>query len=703
MLTFWLPWRASIAGLAAAAICLLALGYWISPDSPAWGTPETIVNRIVAALAIILTAIIADRHRASINAVQRSEATLQEAQSITHLGHFERVVGNREIACSAECVRIFGLGEEARTLSEQELLLTVHPDDRKRFAQQLADGLPAPKTVENDFRIVRPDGESRIVACTMRSSRERQGDARRLVGTVLDVTELRRTDAALAEREARLRSILDTVPEALITIDEFGVVESFSKSSETLFGYRADEVIGKNVSMLMPNPYRDEHDGYMERYRRTGERRIIGIGRIVTGQRKDGGTFPMELAVGEVNTPNLRLFTGFVRDLTTNQRLEQELRQSQKMEAVGQLTGGIAHDFNNLLTVIIGNLEMLEGKLDGSEPQRTLLNEAMETAQLGAQLTERLLAFGRRQPLVPRVVDVGTMINDLSGLFRRTLGETIQVRTKVADHILKTQVDPSQLQNALLNLAINARDAMPNGGTLTFEVANAELDMDYARSHSEVRAGRYVSITVTDTGGGMSREVQERAFEPFFTTKPVGSGTGLGLSMVYGFVKQSGGHVQLYSEPEHGTSVRLYLPPAPDEPAALEAPSGTSAAAFPGDGETVLVVEDEARLRRITVARLTELGYSVLEAADGPSALRVLEQSSDIDLLFTDMVMPGGMSGMELAREVHKRLPAARILLTTGYAEPESLRQAAGEGTEWLRKPYTAIELARRFRELLQR
>ncbi|MGQ7790907.1 PAS domain S-box protein [Faunimonas sp. B44] len=701
MLSFWLPWRYAIVALAALAVAFVGIGYVISPDSAAWGAVETITNRSVAAVAIVLTAFIADRHRASIRALRRSEATLREAQSLTHLGHFERRVGSPGIACSAECLRIFGLGAEARTVPERELLASIHPDDRDRFARHLMESGGTEEPVEADFRVVCPDGEVRDVVCAIRSSAE-GGVRQRLVGTVLDVTERRRTESALAEREARLRSILDTVPEALITIDEFGIIEDFSKSSEALFGYQAEEVIGKNVMMLMPAPYREEHDGYMERYRRTGERRIIGIGRIVTGQRKGGTTFPMELAVGEANASGRRLFTGFVRDLTSKQKMEQELRQAQKMEAVGQLTGGIAHDFNNLLTVIIGNLEMLEARLEGTEAQRALLAEAMETAQLGAQLTERLLAFGRRQPLVPRVVDVGQMIRDLSGLFRRTLGETIQIQTRIADHLPRTQVDPSQLQNALLNLAINARDAMPTGGTLTFEVAPAELDLDYARSHSEVRPGRYVAVTITDTGAGMSREVQERAFEPFFTTKPVGSGTGLGLSMVYGFVKQSGGHVQLYSEAGHGTSVRIYLPPASEGDQVLEAQPRPVASAYPGRGETVLVVEDEVRLRRVTVARLNELGYAVIEAENGPAAVRLMEQDPKIDIVFTDMVMPGGLSGTDVAREARRIIPDVPILLTTGYAEPESLRNAAIDGADWLRKPYTAGELARKMREMLE-
>jgi PAS domain S-box-containing protein len=512
-----------------------------------------------------------------------------------------------------------------------------------------------------------------------------------------------RTEAQLREQEARLRSIIDTVPESLITIGETGIVESFSRSAEVLFGYAAAEVVGRNVSTLMPEPFRSEHDGYLARYQATGERRIIGIGRVVKAKRKDGTVFPIELSVGEAALPGgKRLFTGFVRDLTARERMEEDLRQAQKMEAVGQLTGGIAHDFNNLLTVILGNLEMLEARLEGDDRQRTLLREAEETARLGAQLTDRLLAFGRRQPLDPRLVDVGRLVADMSVLLQRTLGETVEVRSVIAMEGALSLVDPAQLQNAVLNLALNARDAMPEGGMLTIEVTRTELDADYAQMHSEVRAGRYLVLAVTDTGRGMSAEVRERAFEPFFTTKGVGAGSGLGLSMVYGFVKQSGGQVQLYSEVGHGTTVRLFLPLAGEE-AGREEGQAPALAAFRSRGETILVVEDEARVRRVSVARLLDLGYRVLEAGDGPAALAMLQRHSEIDLLFTDLVMPGGMTGRELAEEAQRRRDGLKVLFTSGYAQPEMVRRGLPPRGAWLKKPYTAAELAAVLREVLDR
>ena len=375
-----------------------------------------------------------------------------------------------------------------------------------------------------------------------------------------DISDLKETQAGLAAREAHLRSILDTVPEAMVVIDEGGTVSSFSAAAEKLFGHTANEVCGRNVKMLMPSPDREAHDTYLSRYLTTGERRIIGYGRVVTGLRKNGTTFPMELAVGEALANGKRIFTGFIRDLTSRNKMEDELRQAQKMEAVGQLTGGIAHDFNNLLTVISGNLEMIENQID-DDKLRELLREAQDATTDGAKLTEQLLAFGRRQPLNPKLTDVGKLIADFSDLLRRTLGETIELRTVVKGASKQALVDASQLQNVLLNLALNARDAMPRGGSLTVEISPAQLDLDYVQMYPEVRTGDYVLVSVTDSGIGMSAEVRARAFEPFFTTKGPGSGTGLELSMVYGFVKQSGGHIQLYSEPGQGTSVRSFCRP----------------------------------------------------------------------------------------------------------------------------------------------
>ena len=523
-----------------------------------------------------------------------------------------------------------------------------------------------------------------------------------VIQTNSDISALKKAEQAVKSREAHLSSILDTVPDAMIVIDQKGIVMSFSKAAEKLFGMVSDQICGKNVSNLMPNPYRDAHDGYIDHYLDTGEKRIIGYGRVVTGRRADGTHFPMELHVGEATANGERIFTGFVRDLTSRVKIEEDLRQAQKMEAVGQLTGGLAHDFNNLLTVISGNLEMIEERLpEGS--LRDMLREAQDAAADGAKLTGQLLAFGRRQPLSPKQVELGGLVMGFSDLLRRTLGENIKLYTVLTGSHFEALVDSSQLQNAILNIALNARDAMPKGGSLTTEVSRVRLDADYAKMYPEVRSGHFVLISMTDTGSGMTDEVKKRAIEPFFTTKDVGSGTGLGLSMVYGFVKQSGGHLQIYSELEHGTTIRIYLPALAEPRSESTLSAQTVEAPLPGGTELVLVVEDDPRVRKVAVTRLKNMGYRVLEADNGRRALDVLAEHPNVALLFSDIVMPGGMTGDEVATEAIRKRPDLRVLFTSGYSEPALASKEFIPGAQWLRKPYTARELAAKIRELLDR
>jgi PAS domain S-box-containing protein len=384
-------------------------------------------------------------------------------------------------------------------------------------------------------------------------------------------------------------------------------------------------------------------------------------------------------------------------------QVEQALRQAQKMETIGQLTGGVAHDFNNLLTVIIGNLETLERQLDGSQLDPVRLRRSTEHALRGARraasLTQSLLAFARRQPLDPRPVDSNRLVAGMSDLLRRTLGETIQVETVLAAGLWPTHADPNQLESAILNLAVNGRDAMAAGGRLTIETANAHFDDAYAARQEEVTPGQYILIAVTDTGIGMTREVAAQAFEPFFTTKDIGHGTGLGLSQVYGFVRQSGGHVRIYSEPGHGTTVKIYLPRLLAE-AAAEPPRPIATAA--GPASTILLVEDDEDVRAHSAEILAELGYRVLEAANGRAALALLERHGEIGLLFTDIGLPGGMNGRQLADEARRRRPDLPVLLATGYASSALLPTAGLDpGVPLITKPFGFATLAARLQALL--
>jgi PAS domain S-box-containing protein len=595
------------------------------------------------------------------------------------------------------CERLYGWAkQEAVGRIVHDLLVTQYPEPREAILDEVSRN----GSWQGELEHRRKDGSAISIASLWVAQRSDDGAVLTVLQTNNDISGLRRAQTELAAREAHLRSILDTVPEAMIVIDEGGLITSFSAAAGQLFGYAEAEVIDRNVKMLMPPPYREEHDGYLGHYLKTGEARIIGYGRVVTGLRKDGATFAMELAVGEARARGQRIFTGFIRDLTSRQKMEEELRQAQKMEAVGQLTGGIAHDFNNLLTVIAGNLEMLDASVDRAD-QHELVKEAQDAAEDGAKLTAQLLAFGRRQPLNPKLAEVGQIISNFSDLLRRTLGEAIELRMIVTGPSNRAVVDASQLQNALLNLVINSRDAMPRGGRLTIEISQTRLDADYAQMYPEVRTGRYVLIAITDTGAGMPEEVRQRAFDPFFTTKPAGAGSGLGLSMVYGFVKQSGGNIQIYSELGRGTSVRIFLPFAEAErEEEKQMTSGAQLIASPRGSETILVVEDDARVRRVAVARLRGLGYQVIEAENGAAGLTTLSSHREIAMIFTDVVMPGGMSGDELAEAALAARPDVKILFTSGYAEPEIAKQGMGAGA-WLKKPYSATDLAHKIREVL--
>jgi signal transduction histidine kinase len=383
------------------------------------------------------------------------------------------------------------------------------------------------------------------------------------------------------------------------------------------------------------------------------------------------------------------------------QRTEEQLRQSQKMEAIGNLTGGMAHDFNNLLAIVIGNLDILVDRKKDDGDVKELGGEALDAALRGADLTQRLLAFARRQPLQPRPVDLNALIADLTKLLSRTLGENIDIALDLDPELWPAVVDPSQIDSALTNLATNARDVMPEGGSLIVVTGNRRLDEDYAAEHAEVVAGDYAMIEISDTGAGMEPDIARRIFEPFFTTKEQGKGTGLGLSMVYGFIKQSGGHINVYSEPGIGTTFRLYLPRAPA--ATIPGPASPPTQTRKGHGETVLAVEDNASLRRVVVRQLRELGYRVMQADSTPEALKVLEREP-VTLLFTDVVMSGGASGIELAREALERWPALKVLITSGF--PEIKLNGNGHTAipaRLLNKPYRKEDLARAIREAIDR
>ena len=421
--------------------------------------------------------------------------------------------------------------------------------------------MPAPYRDEHDdyLKNYRQTGEQKIIGIGREVVGQRKdgttfpmdlsvGESREdgeivFVGIIHDLTERTRAERALTESAEQLRAVVETAVDGVILIDSQAHILLFNPACEGLFGYSSDEVMGQNVKLLMPSPFHEEHDSYLKNYRDSGERKIIGIGREVVGQRKDGSTFPMDLSVGETLKDGEAVFVGIIHDLSERKRAEEQLVQAQKMESVGQLAGGIAHDFNNLLTVIIGNAESLMERLKPRPDLHQMADSILSAGLRGADLNSHLLAFSRRQVLRPARINCGELIAGMETMLRRTVREDIVIETRIDEDLFPAFADATQLQTAILNLALNARDAMPDGGNLSIIADNIRVDESY---HPEVKPGSYVMIMVNDEGQGMTSEVVEHAFEPFFTTKEVGRGSGLGLSMVYGFVKQSGGHLTIY-------------------------------------------------------------------------------------------------------------------------------------------------------------
>ena len=518
-------------------------------------------------------------------------------------------------------------------------------------------------------------------------------------GTATDVTKEIEADKSLHVEQERIGAIMKNVGEAIITADEMGQIESFNPAAERIFGYGPDEVIGKNLRTLMTGVDQENHDAYLETFLRTGQGKILGVGdREVTGLRKDGSEVFLELSVSDMQLGTRHLFIGTLRDITARKSTEDQLRQAQKMEAVGHLTGGVAHDFNNMLGVILGSLEMFLNKRDGEVEGAFMVERAIAAAEKAAGLTDRLLAFSRKQPLQPLPTDVNALLKDLSGLLDRTLEETIEVRFDFGEGVWPSLVDPHQLETVLVNLAVNARDAMRKGGQLSMETANVTIGEQEAAAKSGIRSGDYVLISVVDTGAGMAPDILEHVFEPFFTTKGVGEGTGLGLSMAYGFVKQSGGHIEIDSVPGEGTCVRLYLPRS--RAAVTVSPPQADAPGKRGGGEKVLVVEDDPDVLDVLVESLLLLGYTTIVATDGDSALSALDNTPEVRLLFTDIVLPGGKSGLDIVRAARERRPDVKILCTSGYpnTDPEEI---AALNVPFIAKPYKPKALAKKIRAVL--
>jgi PAS domain S-box-containing protein len=527
-----------------------------------------------------------------------------------------------------------------------------------------------------------------------------------ILGLMRDITAEKSADRRHERDEAQYRAIIETLVDGVAVIDEHGIVESFNPAAERIFGYEAAEVIGRNVSLLMPEPDRSRHDSCIANYRQTGQAKIIGLGREVMGRRKDGSIFPLDLSIAEWRADHRRYFTGIVRDITTRKATERAaelarvaLLESQKMEAVGRLTGGIAHDFNNILQVIIGNVMLAEQYVGDNDQLRRYHHSIRRAAQRADQLTQQLLAFARKQPLRPETINLSERMHEFVGLLDRTLRGDIRVEAYLPDNLWRILVDASQLELAILNIAVNARDAMAEGGALKVTAHNATYEGLVLEHDDHALSGSYVVLSFSDTGSGIAQEVLPKVFEPFFTTKEVGKGAGLGLSQVYGFVRQSGGTATVDSVLGEGTTVSLYLPAlqAGEQVRATLGRRGVEGA--PSNG-TILVVEDDPDVAELTIQMLERGGYTVQLVDHAAAALSVLRSKQPIDLVFSDIIMPGGSNGVALAEEIGKLRPELPILLASGYTQ--AANDAKAKGFTILRKPYWPGELLNAVEIMLQ-
>ena len=593
------------------------------------------------------------------------------------------------------------------------------PFSRFFTAEDQANGLPqralAAAAREGKFETegwrARKDGTRFWALAVLNAMYDETGDLVGFVNITRDLTEQQLAHRSVLESEQRYRSLIEAVVDyAIFKLDADGKVTSWNPGAERIKGYRAEEIIGQHFRRFYTQE--DRNAGVPERALRTAaqEGKYEAEGRRC---RKDGSTFDAFVVIDAIRNECDKLvgFAKITRDITERveaQRIlratQEQLAMSQKMEAVGQLSGGIAHDFNNLLMIVQGNLETVQRHI--KDIANTNLHRAVKNAIRGAQrataLTSRLLAFSRRQAIDPKPLDVNKFLNNAVDFLQRSLGEQIEVEAVGAGGLWQVEVDANHLETALVNLAVNARGAMPNGGKLTLEAANVFLDEEYVRINPEVSSGQFVVICVSDTGHGMSPEVLSRAFEPFFTTKEIGQGTGLGLSQVYGFVKQSGGHIKIYSEEGQGTTVKIYLRRLAKHATDTEA-EVVDAGGEGEQGEVILVVEDDADLRAYIVDVLRELKYQVLSAANPETALAMLKQHDRINLLLTDVVMPG-RNGRELAEAAKALRADLRVLFMTGYSRNAVVHQGRlDEGVELLQKPISQADLATRVRDILDR
>jgi PAS domain S-box-containing protein len=626
----------------------------------------------------------------------RLDVMVNDMQQTAKVGAWEYLPDNDRLIWTDEVYRIHDM-PIGGSLDLKRVIAYYDEADQRAHAKLWEESLTTGRDFEAEMQIKTVRGRALWVHIIGKAERV-DGRTRRMHGIIQDITDRRLADLKLRETRDFFAQTLDAMPTIVTYVNADGVITYCNRHAADWWRLPQEQILGRRLRESMPQETYEQFRLHVQAVLNGRPQAFTAITAVDERRNEWQVHYVPEMSADG----RVRGFFSVMHDLTEIKELEARLVQAQKMEAVGQLTGGIAHDFNNLLGVVLGNLQLLERSLYDHPTHLRKVSTAMRAAVRGADLTRRLLAFSRRQILEPEVVDLNRNVKGLDELLRRSLGDSIEVRIVPASDLWLTRVDPSQVESAILNLAINARDAMPQGGRLTIATRNRVLDRQYCDQHNELHPGEFVCVQVSDTGAGISKDILKNVFEPFFTTKEPGKGSGLGLSMVHGFAKQSGGAAIIDSEPGSGTSVQILLPRCTDGVARRDE-TGLNRI-VPGGSECILVVEDDTDLRETSAATLTYLGYHIIQAHNADAALRVLAGKDPVDLLFTDVMMPGGMLGPALAQRARELRPGINILFTTGYANTGALSNGAGLAySDMLPKPYRAEDLALRIRNLLDR
>jgi len=680
------------------AVIIGALGYAsFPPPLPADGFGRLLFGFVVISGAF--SWLVARRYEVEA-ALRLTEARLRESQEVAQVGNWQWDVAGDKLWWSDELYRIFGVERASFQLSYAAFLQLVHPEDRSIIERAVRGAVQERRPYEVEHRVVRPSGEVRVLHGHGRVVLDERGQVIRIVGAAQDITERKASEEIVNRSERRLQTIIDAEPACVKLVSPDGTLLEMNRAGLEMIG-------AEDISQLAGRPVIDlvhpeDRDRFVEMHRAASagspgilEFRIVGLKGEELWMDAHAVPFDMFTDTGE----RQRAVLSVTSDITERKRLEDQLRQSQKMEVIGMLAGGIAHDFNNLLTAIGGYTELVLETLDGGDTRREDLQEVTKASQRATALTRQLLAVSRRQILQPTVLDVNGMVGDVQKLLRRTIPESIDLQLALGP-VDPVRADRGQLEQVVLNLAINAGDAMPQGGHLRLATATVDVDEAWAHRHAPMPAGRYVRLTVSDTGVGMPPETKARIFEPFFTTKERGKGTGLGLATVYGIVKQSEGFIWVDSEVGRGTTFDVYLPvvresvaPSVQLPPVVEVKGGT---------QTILLAEDDGAVRRLARDVLTNRGYTVLDARDGDEALEIARQyGGPIHLLIADVVMPG-LSGRDLSERLNIDRPDVRVLYTSGYTENLMIRAGFDQSLTLLAKPFLPADLLRKVNEVLR-